>query len=366
MNIRGISSGQGPDGEAAEFLGIDGEGVDGNLDLLHLVDLTVDLQELRVVGSPEVGPSGLLCYLLQQVLVYLHWYILHLHSERSHHGIGSRTHCSHSYRIDADAVGLGYFRSSKRRYLAAVVHSVREQDHHPALGLGILEAGHRIGQAIAYGSTVIYQAALYLLDQVYQRSPVCGKGRLGVALAGKDHHSDTVRGPLGDELYGNVLGRLDTVRGEVTGQHTGGYVEGQDYVDTLGVGLADIGRAAGTGHSHYQQGYGYQPQYRREMAQHPGCSCTCRGERGGSGHGHVRTAAAHLFPYVPGSHRDEQQFQPQHPRILKEKVIHRPALLSFRFCHRFRHFPSVSCPFCPLRRYFRSSRPFPHPTPVPA
>ena len=182
--------------------------------------------------------TGVFGYLLQQFLVYLHGDVLYLHPERGHHRIGRGTHGSHSYRVHADTVGPGYLSGRQRGNLSAVVHSVGKQDHHATLGLGVLQAGHGVGQAVAYRGTVIYQAALYLLDEVDQGGAVGGQGRLGVALAGEDHHSDTVRRPLGDELYGYVLGRLYTVRVEVAGQHTGGHVQGQDDVDALGVGPA--------------------------------------------------------------------------------------------------------------------------------
>ena len=96
---------------------------------------------------------------------------------------------------------------------------------------------------------------------------VNGHWALGKCLTGKQRQTDVVIGPPGNELNGNLLGCLDSVRLEVLSQHTGTYVHTQHNVNTVRLlGAPVIGSLRSCQCNDCKDKAGY-PQHKGEMKQ---------------------------------------------------------------------------------------------------
>ena len=172
-----------------------------------------------------------------------------------------------TYRVDLDAHVGSDIGGHQRRDLAAVVHTVREQDYNLALGIALAQAVDRRGQTVAYGRTVLDDAAAYARKHRLQRTLVGRQGTLREGLARKYDQSQTVTVAVGDEASRHLLGRRDAVGLEVARQHRTRDVDHKHDVDTLGARttlLVDILRAR---QRHNQQHKGRTPQHEGRMPQ---------------------------------------------------------------------------------------------------
>ena len=76
------------------------------------------------------------------------------------HGVTGRAVSAHTDCIDTYAEAAGYLSRRLGRYVAGVVGTVGEQNHHLGLSLGILQTRDGVGKTHAYGGAVADEAIL--------------------------------------------------------------------------------------------------------------------------------------------------------------------------------------------------------------
>lgn len=210
--------------------------------LFEFVNLGIDGLETLVVGGSEILTSCHLGDVAQERLVDLDLHILHLHAEWRLYGDLGGADGSDADGVDTDAKSLRELGSLFWRYGSAVVHAVGEQDYDLALGLALLDSADSRGETHADCRAILKHACAHILEEIYEDGVVGCEWALREALASEDHETDVVIGATRDELGGDILGGFETVWLEIDGSHGARDVEREDYVDTLGIAVAVVGR----------------------------------------------------------------------------------------------------------------------------
>ena len=208
------------------------------LRFLQFINIPINLLQFGIVGSTIEVSVGGLRYVAKRLRINLHRDIDILHASCHRHRIRRHLVGAHTDGVDSDAIALGYFGCSHRRDVAHVVTSIREQDYHLALRLGVLQSAHGIRQTHAHCGTVVDESAgsnigSCILQQAQQTGVVGGHRALGERLARKDGQSDVVGRTARDKLVGHILRRLHAVRLQILGKHGGRNVHGKHDIDAL-------------------------------------------------------------------------------------------------------------------------------------
>ena len=179
--------------------------------LLQLVDLFVYPFQAAVVGRAEILAACGLGDPAESAFVELR---IHRHVLASHRGVHRHarlTVTADAYGINADAETAGDLCRCLRVYVAAVVASVRQQDHYFGLGLAVFHAVDGVSQTQTDCRSVFDHAVFDGFEEVDEHRVVGCQRTLRETLAGEDDQTDLVIRTGYHEIRGYLFGGLQAV-----------------------------------------------------------------------------------------------------------------------------------------------------------
>ena len=239
-----------------------------HLGLFKLVYFLVNVFECLIVGGAEVLSVGDFGDFLEGCLVDVNFHLfIYFASPNVGGRVGGVPLSAYANGINADAIRRRNLRRAHRLYLAAIVHTVGEEDYNLALGVAVLDTCNCVGKSHADSRTVVDDAVFDLRHKVDEGAAVSGEGALRETFARKEDNADAVVFTRLNELAGNVFGGFEAVGLEVASLHRTRNIHRYDDVDAFFFYCFVLGCALWTSNCNYYQCNNKEIQHRRQPRQ---------------------------------------------------------------------------------------------------
>src|SRR6267378_1857618 len=172
------------------------------------------------------------------------------------------------------------------------------------------------------------------------------KGALRKTFPTENNQPYPVIGPAVDKIDGHFLGSFEPVGLEILCQHAGGYIEGDNNINSFGGYIFPAGTRLRSCKRQDEQCNCHKAEYKRQMQQLL-TRAWFQFQSACSGHYHAR-APYPCFVYVPCAYQRQQHEQPEYPMPGKCYIVEK----SHSFVSSFSGNPGVvfACFFCSSSR----------------